>query len=538
MLSRLAERRGTRRPPSRLASPRPGLVSSAVGLALVVLSIVGFLYTRHSASQEEEALLVGETSQAATYASSALSAVFSPLSSAAAVVALTDGSPSAFDKVAAVPAPLATVLAHEVRGHYVVTAATGAGFRPGEVLSGLALATVEHARSGLSAGPAHFDGRIATARFAVGPPATPKGLVIYEQAILDPFTVTPVTAGHAFSDLNAVLYGSRRIDPGALVVATTHDIHLTGQVARAQVTVGTSTWLLAATARHSLVGGVARAAPYVILVLGLLMALIAGIALEILQRRHRYANGLVEERTAELNRSIEHLRAAQDALVRGERLTAVGEMATIIGHELRNPLAAVMNALYLIRAELRAPVSELLSRNLSMAETEAHKAATLADDLTEFVRPREVTPTPIDARRLIDEVVAATPPPPGAELVVDVEPFTVVADHGQLAEIVTNLVTNAYQAIPTGGRVAISLELDGDAARLVVEDNGPGIDGAVAGRLFDPFVTTKHKGTGLGLAIVQRLVSAHGGRIDWENVPSGGARFTVVLPGAPVGVSA
>jgi signal transduction histidine kinase len=202
----------------------------------------------------------------------------------------------------------------------------------------------------------------------------------------------------------------------------------------------------------------------------------------------------------------------------------------VVGHELRNPLAAVTNALYLIRGELREPISEMLSRNISMAERETHKAATLADDLTAFVRPREMEWSPIDVEGLVEEVISVAPPPPGIDLITNLEPFTLVADRGQMAEILTNLVTNAYQAIPDGGTIRINTLLGADGARLVVEDSGPGFDEAVADRVFEPFFTTKYSGTGLGLAIVHRLVNAHGGTIDVGNVPTGGARVTVVLP--------
>lgn len=510
---------------------RPRLLPSLVAATLVAGSVIGFVLTMQSANQQEQALLQSQANQAATYASSALSGVFSTLNSDAAVVTLTHGSPAAFEKAAAVPSPLATVLAKMVGGEYVVTAATGGEFHRGDVLTGKALATVDHAGSDLKAGPAQFNGRDrAVVRFAVGAPRTPSGFVVYEQATFNPFTITPDIAGHAFNDLEAVLYGGPRMDRHDLVLATTRGGRISGSAARARVAVGGSTWLLAADARHSLIGGVAEAAPFVILIVGILMAIVAGVALEVVLRRHRYANALVEERTAELSRSLDELRAAQEALVRGERLTAVGEMATVVGHELRNPLAAVMNGLYLIRTDLGQPLSDVVARNLSMAETEALRAATLAEDLTDFVRPREAEPAPIDSEGFIDELIAATPPPSGTVLVVDVEPFTLVADRGQLAEIATNLVTNAYQAVPQEGAVRIRLGQDGDAARLEVEDNGPGIAEAVADRLFDPFVTTKHKGTGLGLAIVQRLVAAHGGTISYENLEGGGARFTVFLP--------
>lgn len=516
-------------PPAARIRLRPALLSSTVAAALVAVSVVGFLLTSHSAGQQETQLLQSETDQAATYASSALTALLGSLSSDAAVVTLSHGTPAVFDRTVSGSSTLSTVLAKKTGGSYVVTAARGPGFHPAEVLSGDALVTAKEAGRELTAGPARFRGTDTTARFAIGPPSTPAGLVIYEQVTYDPFEIVPLIAGRAFGELDLVLYAGTKADPHDLAVASTHDAQLSGQVAHADVKLGASSWLLEATARRSLIGGVAEATPYIILVLGLLMALVAGTALEVIQRRHRYANALVDQRTRDLKQSLQELRSAQEALVRGERLTAVGEMASIVSHELRNPLAAVVNALYLIRAELGEPLSDVVSRNLAMAETEAHKAASLADDLTQFVRPREMEATAVDAAGIIEEVLAASPPPAGTEVVVDVEPFTLAADRRQLSEIVTNLVVNAYQAAP-GGTVRITLRAEGNAARLVVQDDGPGIAEAVAGRLFEPFVTTKHSGTGLGLAIVQRLVAAHGGEVRCENLETRGARFTVLLP--------
>jgi signal transduction histidine kinase len=294
--------------------------------------------------------------------------------------------------------------------------------------------------------------------------------------------------------------------------------------------VGSSHYSLVASARSPFIGGFAEFSSVALLVLGLLLAFIIGVTIEILHRRQRYSKALVDERTAELERSLNNLEEAQDALVRGERLTAIGEMAGVVGHELRNPLAAVINALYLIRSELAAPMTDMLSRNLAMAEREAGKAATLADDLTAFVRPREMDRVSIPVVGLVDEVLSVTPLPPGVALKADVHPCTLVADRGQMAEVLTNLVTNAYQAMPEGGTLGISVRHDDDGVHLVVEDSGTGIDDAVAERVFEPFFTTKYNGTGLGLAIVHRLVVAHGGVVDFENVPSGGARVTLLIP--------
>ncbi|MGP0032103.1 MAG: sensor histidine kinase [Acidimicrobiales bacterium] len=508
----------------------------AVALIVIVVSVVGYLVTRHSTDQQEHALLQSDATQAAAYASDILSDLGTLLNSAATGVTATDGSPSAFSRSPGDSATLPLVLVRKSGSSYVVIATAGkSDFHTGQVLGGAALATVEQAASAKAkgqamAGPVSYDGKDSTARFAIGAPSVPAGLAVYEQFSLDPYTATPVTTGKPFDQLKAVLYGAGSPETSHLLVSTSSVVPLSGSVVRATVPVGSSNWTLVAAARRPFIGGVAKTFPLILLCLGVVFAVLIGVTVEILHRRNRYATALVEDRTADLNQSLRNLEEAQDALVRGERLTAVGEMAMVVGHELRNPLAAVTNALYLIRRELPQPVSDLLSRNLDMAERETQKASTLADDLTAFVRPREMDLTSIDITDLVEEVLAATPPPPGIELMSDLESYTFAGDRGQMAEVLTNVLTNAYQAMPQGGTVRVSARMSDDVARLVVEDAGPGFDEAVQDRVFEPFFTTKHSGTGLGMAIVHRLVSAHGGTIRLENVPTGGARVTVELP--------
>jgi signal transduction histidine kinase len=155
----------------------------------------------------------------------------------------------------------------------------------------------------------------------------------------------------------------------------------------------------------------------------------------------------------------------------------------------------------------------------------------LAEDLTAFVRPREPSKETVDASSLLQEVAEAVPPPPDVALDVQADSLTLVVDRHQMAEVLTNLVTNAYQAVNGDGRVRLSARTTPGGAELSVEDNGPGIDPEVSQRIFEPFFTTKHDGTGLGLAIVQRLVEAHGGTVAFAD-PAGprGTRVVVQLP--------
>jgi signal transduction histidine kinase len=207
-------------------------------------------------------------------------------------------------------------------------------------------------------------------------------------------------------------------------------------------------------------------------------------------------------------------------------------MASVIGHELRNPLAAVTNSLFIVRNDLGQDVSPMTEKYLSVAERETSKAATLADDLTAFVRPREMKTSEIQLSDLFQEVLTATPHPDSVRVVVDVGSIDLDGDRGQLAEVLTNLVTNAYQAMSEGGgTLHLSGSSEGETVTIVVEDSGGGVDQTAMGHVFEPFFTTKASGTGLGLAIVQRLVQAHHGEVSITNVPGGGVRATVVLPG-------
>jgi signal transduction histidine kinase len=516
--------------PTRM-SLRPSLLSLSVVVIVGIVGIVGFALTESNTNRQEQDLLQSNTNQAAAYASQIFSGLGNSLVSAAAIVTSSNGSPAAFEHAETSPAPLALFLAKKVGGSYIVTATSGTTFHTGQVVTGAALVTIEKAHSSLTAGPVTSSGKLSTARFSIGGTTVPPGLVIYEQFALNPYTTGATVK--PFQQLNATLYGPGPIRMGSLLISTSTSLPLSGPLARSSVTVGSSHFTLVASARRPFIGGFARLSSLVLLVLVLLLALIVGITVESLHRRQRYSRQLVKERTADLEQSLRNLEEAQVALVRGERLAAVGEMAMVVGHELRNPLAAVINALYLIRSELHEPMSEMLSRNLAMAERETGKAATLADDLTAFVRPREMDRVPIAVEGLVEEVLSVSPLPPGVELMTDVDPFTLVADRGQMAEILTNLVTNAYQAMPDGGTLGIRAKHRADGIHLVVEDSGQGIDDSVADKVFEPFFTTKYNGTGLGLAIVQRLVIAHGGLIDFENVPSGGVRVTLLIPDVP-----
>ena len=218
------------------------------------------------------------------------------------------------------------------------------------------------------------------------------------------------------------------------------------------------------------------------------------------------------------------------AEVERERLAAVGEMASVVSHELRNPLAVVTNSMYLLRHALRHALTPDLERHLDVADREIEKANAIIEHIVAFVRPRQPRLEPVELDQVIGEVLETTPPPPGVHVDVDAAPITAQADRGQVAEVLVNLVSNAYEAMPGGGVLRVAARAGPGTALLVVEDNGRGFDRADAERLFEPFYTTKPAGSGLGLAIVRRLAEINRGEVSVDSRPAHGTRFTVTLP--------
>ncbi len=492
-------------------------------LVIAAAAILGFFLAKDSVESQNQALLKDDTTQAAGYVSSLASTLSSTLDALAPGVASTNGSPAAFETQARPLAagPFTLLLARKVGTQFDAASVVGSGFKAGQVLDPELSAALDKAGSTVAPGPVRYNGKTSTFGLSLGPPLVPKGFALYEQVSLDPFVAITATQAAPFHVLNASVYATRAPATSQLVLANTRVLPLAGSTVEARVPVGSGSWWLLATAKSPLAGRFPNAAPYVVLVFVVLLALAVGSVIEVVVRRQRYASALVDQRTAEL-------LASQEALVRSERLSAVGQMTTVVGHELRNPLGAVMNALYMLRRSLDNP--EAAEPHLVVAERQTARAVNLAQDLTAYMREREPELAPMDLHEVLSDVLEATPKPSNVEVVDDIGTIELNADAKQIAQILTNLVDNAYQAMPDGGVVRIAARADGSTAVITVQDSGEGVDPELVERFFEPFFTTRSEGTGLGLAIVRRLIEGHGGQISIENVPSGGALVTVRLP--------
>jgi len=237
---------------------------------------------------------------------------------------------------------------------------------------------------------------------------------------------------------------------------------------------------------------------------------------------------------------------AQEDLVRKEKLAILGQMSGSVGHELRNPLGVMSNAIYFLKMVL-ADADDTTKEYLEIIKHEIDNSLRIITDLLDFARTKAPQIQAVTARVLVDESLGRCTLPDTIALQTEIQdslPLLKI-DPLQMGQVLTNFITNAVQAMPEGGVLRVtarlagaiqepilqnSKEVTGDFIQISVTDTGEGISAENMKKLFQPLFTTKPKGIGLGLVVCKNLVEANGGRIEVESDPGKGTTFTVVLP--------
>lgn len=220
-------------------------------------------------------------------------------------------------------------------------------------------------------------------------------------------------------------------------------------------------------------------------------------------------------------------------LERSQRLAAMGEMAASLAHQLRTPLAAAL----LYTANLGQPgvADEARARFSDKATAQLRRLERLIQDVLLFARGESIGRDVIDASDLLAEAAQTVEPlmrEHGLTFAIDddCQRAIIVGSRKALSGALVNLLENAMQATPAGGKICLTGKRSGDLLALGVRDSGPGISRENQARIFEPFFTTKGQGTGLGLAIALGVARAHGGSIELLSEPGAGAEFILALP--------
>ncbi len=237
--------------------------------------------------------------------------------------------------------------------------------------------------------------------------------------------------------------------------------------------------------------------------------------------------------------SVEHA-LAQEALRRRDRLSAMGELASTVAHEIRNPLNAIAMSAQRLRNECLDPTSGGsadaagdANELVDVIQHETHRLNAKVQQFLDFARPPALNRQPTPVGPWLETIVGAARPlaeSRGVEIVAAPGHATVLFDPEQMRQAVDNLLRNALDATPRGGRVTITAAAVARECSIEVRDTGSGIDPADLPKIFDLYFTTKRTGTGVGLAVTQQIVAAHGGTIEVDSAPGRGTTMRMRVP--------
>ena len=228
----------------------------------------------------------------------------------------------------------------------------------------------------------------------------------------------------------------------------------------------------------------------------------------------------------------EALTALRARLGQSEKLAVLGQLATAIAHEVRNPLAVIRSAAQDLGEAPRAAAAGVQTCRFIVEETD--RLSHVVDALLAFARPVAVVPRATGLAEICERVTLLAQEELRAKAVRlvhgEIPAVSIDADPDLLCQVLLGLLSNGADAAGAGGEVTIDARAIDGRVEVAVSDTGPGIPLALRERIFEPFFTTRQRGTGLGLAVAKQIIEAHGGQIAVDDGRGGGARFTIQVP--------
>jgi len=248
------------------------------------------------------------------------------------------------------------------------------------------------------------------------------------------------------------------------------------------------------------------------------------------------ANKELSLMNSELIRKNVQSNEVQEQMVRAEKLSAVGTLASGVSHELRNPLSAIKNAVFLLKRKLSKEtipdIDEKIIQFLDIMDNEIDRCSKITNDLLGFTRVSEPNRLAFDINTVVNDALSRVEIAENIKLSKNLQPDLpmIMIDANQIGQVLINLIQNAYQAMTDGGNLKISTKVSDGFMEVEVGDSGCGIPEKEIKKIFDPLFTTKPRGTGIGLAVCHGIIQKHNGVIDVKSQEGVGTTMFIRLP--------
>lgn len=232
-----------------------------------------------------------------------------------------------------------------------------------------------------------------------------------------------------------------------------------------------------------------------------------------------------------ITKNVTERKRLQEQLIVSEKLATVGKLAATFSHDIRNPLAVIKNSICFLRMRLQENSDEKVMKHLRILEEEINYANLIVNDLLDFTRKNPPHLQEANLNETLKSALSSVSLPENVKLIFKLDEVPpMLIDEVQLQRVFTNIILNAVQAMPNGGKLTVKTWNNHDLAEITFSDTGVGISEENLQKMFTPFFSTKTYGVGLGLSICKQIVEDHGGKIAVRSNEHEGSTFTIKLP--------